>query len=1152
MGVKVKYSYEIMDNYKNVSLAAGDKKMQALCEKGINSLFSIGDNGIFYLTMQVTSDEAGWKRYNLMHEIQTLYKGKAVLAKTFAGVKSKDTNQYIIALVVTVENKDYLYISSEARLGEPVWKLVPFDDASIKNAMQIKEVYLSLTGNKVYTIVDIAEKTTQTVNPIKRYFIDLESTLNKGKWVHHPLPVDLEEIRTSCMGRGYKEAVDGIYTLGDILGHKEIIYTPVYNYFNPEIPPTSIRFNTEQSIECIQSMKIGNNTHLFACGGGGLYVYPYAEQKDGAHPYKLIEDERLTQVKQLYAYKLGEKTYVWGFNENGDLFHMFCQSENISDGNNWSVVLPVLKGVQYAYPYKNPDFNSNCLISYGKDGTLIVGEEAPDTGLLSNANVTLPATDEKPIKFTTYTTRITVTDQDDMILPNKKIFIQSETPCNVYINGMYYALRDYPCEVDTDTTGKLLIFHKTDTINAHNFIIWADEGQMITITPSEKSSKKLLSLNEKNKLKNAKLPNGESLVPKDIRDEDIEAIAHGIDLLGDVALTLPSSSMKLKGSMSKANFLANTNHKGSLLLCVRPEGIESYTGEAALRQMSPTALKSLQSVDGLVDDIIYTAGDIFSWIKDLGKSIYNIFITFVEDTWHFVLEIGGKIYQFVITCINEIVACCETFFELIKVGIEKLIDFVKFLFSWDDIVRVKDVSKKCVQLTITYVNNYLLLAKEKTHEMITELISKIDEWADIETVNDVMNKPVLELKDSDSGRENTDVTDMFLTDHFVDNYPSSTLHESLFKQAMASDPIKEAFEIFARTVEEQEDILKELIDKLRRELFENENFSSYSLLTIIKKILAILATAGFETCDNMVAALIDVIVLIIKTVADIMDKPIYIPVFSEILEDLFNVPPVSLLDILCLLPSIGSCIIYKMCTGKAPFERESYDAWMALEKFEDIKKLKHTSSSAEEEGLQSIKTSLSEKEGYIIFHALAGVVALHETLIHPFETASGEAFPLVGDIFSVLEVGVCLGAHFMFEPSEIPEDTLGLVVFIEMIKYGSDLGKVACNNPTEKSFKEFFKLTYMLGSAFELIYYTGSICYVAINEKDGEKSTLSIMNSSSMIVDDIKNIVDYANSYVEEPITKAILEGVRSIMALGYDSLQIALGIMGSNMLETN
>lgn len=1174
MGTKINYSYEMMDNYKNFYFAAADKDMQVMCENGINYLFSIGEDNIFYVTKQVTGDEAGWKRYNLMKDlIKELTKGQyAPRAKKFSVGYCKKTNQYIMALVIDSgpSTNDYLYVSSSSQIEKPKWKAISLDDPDTPNDAPIEKIYVFSTEHQTYIIADTE---ALALCPARRSFIDWKKTyfnyedIRTRRWIYSPLPEDVKKRLSACMGRSFNEPVDGVYTLGSNLENKKmIIYKPVFNYFFPYADPDVIYLSTDgKNIECIQTLKIEGSpyTHLFACGEGALYVYPYDNQKYGASPYKIAEDSRLTKVKQLYVHNIDERIYVWAFNENGELFYTFCdakdisKSENITSSKNWSIVLPMLQGVRYACAFKNDAHNSNCFLSYEKDSILNLGEQASDTGLWSSTRVTLPEAVTQMKKFTTYTTRITLTDENNSPLlkeEDRKLYIQSDTPCNVYINGKYCELKNTPCEVIPDASGKVLIFQEAkDTVNAHNFTVWSKDSEKIVIRPGEKSSQKIFDLNSKEKLKEATLPNGEKLVPQDTDDHDIEMIAKSVGVLKDTAATVPSGFMKLKNGMSNAEFLARTDHKGVLLLEIRPESIQAYTGDSALSHMPANinaTLQALQAKEGIIDDIIYKAGDIIHWLKNLGRKIYKICIDFIHDTWHFILDLGDKIYRFTITCLNEVMACCEFIFELIKVSVEQLIDYVKFLFDWKDIYRVKEVTKHCItKLTVNYVNTHVAEAKTKVHEEIKELISKIDEWAgleklaNIQELKNIVSVPVLDIQNPASENQ---ATDMFLADHFTAHYPevANNLQTSLFEKVKVSEDIVRLFELLAEAAKKEGDIAEKLILQLHSELFQDSKILKYDLLTSLKKIIAIIADASLETCDNIISLLMDLIGLIFKTAIDIIDQPIYIPVFSEILKTIFGIDKFSLLDIFCLLPAAGACILYKTCTGKTPFDEKQYQAWMTLERFEDIKKLMKGHVDTQNEQLIDINGLFTEKQVYMLFHAISGCVGLIETVVTLFAES-----PIFSNMFNIIGTGMCIAAYCIFGP---PNPTMFAVLAFIFIaaKCAISAGGILTSIDRLKSFSPAVEVASAVSSVLEMLYYLIYINYIVIFENDNNELALSAVDIFSSIIDDGKNIVDVVKHYVDEK-TRVFLHGIRTVMGGTYDIMQIVLVIMANSMLNT-
>ena len=85
MSVKITFSSELMQNYKQAEIVAPDTQFEALqTNEGHSLLFSIGTNNVFYLTKELVDHATGWQKTDLSSTLSQYHNGLPVVAKTFA------------------------------------------------------------------------------------------------------------------------------------------------------------------------------------------------------------------------------------------------------------------------------------------------------------------------------------------------------------------------------------------------------------------------------------------------------------------------------------------------------------------------------------------------------------------------------------------------------------------------------------------------------------------------------------------------------------------------------------------------------------------------------------------------------------------------------------------------------------------------------------------------------------------------------------------------------------------------------------------------------------------------------------------------------------------------------------------------------------
>lgn len=95
------------------------------------------------------------------------------------------------------------------------------------------------------------------------------------------------------------------------------------------------------------------------------------------------------------------------------------------------------------------------------------------------------------------------------------------------------------------------------------------------------------------------------------------------------------------------------------------------------------------------------AGDIFKWLEHAIDKVKQFFVQVVGDVTHFFIQIGEKLYHFVMEAIDDVAHGIPFILNAIKVAWDKIVQWVDFIFSWNDIVRTHKVLKSIFKC---YVN----------------------------------------------------------------------------------------------------------------------------------------------------------------------------------------------------------------------------------------------------------------------------------------------------------------------------------------------------------------------------------------------------------------------------------------------------------------
>lgn len=918
---KINISTELMKNYKQTELMSPEKKFEALqTPDGHSLLFSIGTDDAFYVTQETIGHGTGWEKTDL---------SKDLIGKSFSGmsgitVKTFDAGQSAegtigLAMVVSDGTNDHLFLclgnsaSDTSWTKAPPWTRYPFDAGS-PGAVSIVDVFVSETGGgKQYIVVDILRDPTKVEKLVSRFYIDTIGA--SPAWQSRDLPVDVEaEHYSTCLGRRlhHRPQIDGFYTYGLVNGSVQFTFQPVYDEFDtnnkPPGParPVELQAPPGASDGCIAACRKSDlSTDLYLCTGGSLYYYESDKQTASDTPLQLFPPNAaegiFNGVKKMYAAQSDQTSVVWGLNGNDQIFYTSCNAGQETSPSAWSTPLPIVTGVDMFSPYLNRVDDGNTFFAVAGNALQKL-TKSTDHSIWRSQNITLPSPNTSDTqKYSSYTTRILVTGDNNKPLPNEQVTISSKTRTPVYINYLYYVVDSTGIKAETDQMGTITVVEWITGLTGAQLDVTDSGGNRTSVNPMDKPFGKIAQLNTKDSLKSAVVRDGKTgeptpLIDRSVSDGDLDAVAAANKNLGTVYNTIKPSGAS------------------------RPAFLMGVTGSAGDAFVSAISL----------DSILVDAGDLFRWMESGVEALVQVVADAAEGVWHFVATIAGKAYSCVLDAVEHVVAAAVWVFNQIKTGIEKLIQFLEFLFEWNDILVTHRVMKNVFTHWAQDSLDRLANSKQDITSAFGSIRTDLDKWAGITTT-------FTQTPDSASatGFPHQDTFHSAPANlgahHFQGNAASAT---SAFSPGMVGEDI---FKEFLDLLEKQGDAFSATCGEIKTDIIDN--IGGLSITQIITKFAAILTNTLLDSLEDVLLAAIDVFITLASGLMDALTATIDIPVLSWLYKEITHGDDLSILDVVCLIAAIPATIVYKVSANKAPFPDgdEFTKGLLNAQKFDDVR-----------------------------------------------------------------------------------------------------------------------------------------------------------------------------------------------------------------------
>jgi len=935
--MKIQQSSELMRNQKQASVMAPDSFFQVFeTYDGHSLFFSLGSDDVFYLTRELDRGTTGWTRSDLSSGLNIYHGGKTVRAKNFAVAQNPQGGGVDIALAVSVEGVDYLYISlgnSDKDLfwaDHIGWLIMPFDDPDHKvPVLEISGIYISQSGGREFILADILRSPGSSLNYIDRYAVD-PSRANGQYWLPNSLSADLEASGlSSCLGRKKGQGIDGIYTFGKNADAQTLLYTPLWNYFDVKVTPNPIRLIPATHTTAIASaLAYGSAsgtsgavyTDLFAAAEGKLYYYPWDGQSDGAPAVLLLSNDILKDVISLYACSNVNKVTLWGLNEKGQIFYLECPTGGETDPGAWSYPLPILEEVIQMAFFVNGERDNSVLFAHIRTGALIQLNQDPVTTTWIQRSIVLPTTDiDDVLDVNTFTTQLLICGDDNLPAAGVSVSLTSTSPVTVYINDSYYHLhQDIPHEVFSDGSGNISIMQETSDMGAICYHLLLPDGTAADINPMTKMLDIMGTVKSGADLAAIEVSNADGskqpLVPKDTSKKDLDETSQVLQKLVGIGGDMPADGSNQPGVASRRQ----VNRSYAFNAVVETIWGISY-GDAMQYRDGAFALgyyrEKYQTQDFLGISIKCIAGDVFNWMKDAWHDVADFFAHQIDGIWNFFIDIGGKLYNFVVNSINVVIRALEFVFNKIKVFIEDLIKWIGFLFQWKDILVTHEVLRNF----ILQFANYSIDQIGFYQDVLTDIFATLEE-----KINHLTGLPDIPYSISEYSAASSGAPEQ--------NSPQANWGINQTKNNIGSS--ETPFEAVLGDSSKLLALLNELVDMLEREgqIFVDaineirtqivDELTGLSVTELMKRLLGIISKVVMLSAENVVISVFNIVKLMIKGLVSVLEAPLRIPVISKLYKVITNGSELTMLDLICLVAAIPATVIYKAIKDEPPFPKD--------------------------------------------------------------------------------------------------------------------------------------------------------------------------------------------------------------------------------------
>jgi hypothetical protein len=616
---------------------------------------------------------------------------------------------------------------------------------------------------------------------------------------------------------------------------------------------------------------------------------------------------------------------IWGLRElhgRREIFYTTARDYAVGkavgkegEEGGWSVPIPILTDVERVAPYVNRADSANTFFAHTRqDGRdrLVMAVRSPHTSIWSFRDITLAPTSPTLAAraFTSYTTRIEITDAHGLPASREKVRITATNTTAVHVNHRYYSLGPEPVEIDADDLGSLTIVEAVNGLAGARLTIQAGDSEVL-IDPMGRALDKALK-------------------SEDVKDVKALRLAEVKEENGDPAgktgkLIRPGTTDQALKDLLAANGLLE---KARRQLAARGTGPSNVASPIEVDEPgNPSWLKALRvaagdffrMVRGAVSGVERAAQRIITGAKTVHKAIQDGLegvVQFMEDTatgaWKVITSIGGKVVSAVLDCVEHVVAAAGWLYTTVVESFEQLIKFLKYLFEWEHIKQTKRLLEKLARLYLRHQVERIGSLRHTVDDRIEKAIEAVEKWAEPERARALAGQPMTGTRDAAKQARvkklSVDAPGTLLVHHVQGNVESSSAVGEVKDLPMG--PFAPILDFL-----KAEEAALEAIAGDFRATAEDLRDRAGSVLELLKAIVKILAKGALRQARALVDLVLDLAGKLGGALLDMLDQEIRIPVVSDILARV-GIPTFSVLDILCWVAAVPATIICKLATPK--------------------------------------------------------------------------------------------------------------------------------------------------------------------------------------------------------------------------------------------
>lgn len=907
-------------------------------------VFSIGNQNDLFLVRRDDRREGGWAVIDLDDEIAAGVGGTAKVRAL--GAAATDDDRITVAFAVDDGPHSRIFVAYDLNSKTTEWDKVPWIDCGVRDGVQIEGVRVLDNGDKSWTIVLAGQNGPNEAV----YLLQSGGAHSFAEALVFNPAVTLEEILDFAAGV-HPIYGSGLHVLGVSGGERVLAFRPFPVYDSsgkPATIPPIVALPCPAGANVLDTGPTGSDGADLYIGGRGAAVIAASELNNAATAkvMQAISPAVAANVQKLVAAVAPDGgVALWALELDGNL----TVARKPSSGA-FGEPLKIRSNVQeIAAVSGDRHVTTSLLVVYGDSQAAFLWQDAAHKSWQESPLTVADPT--RAAKVTCYGTSVQTLDGGSVGRPGVKVRISASALASVVLNGSAAFIGpNITVETQTDAHGRINLYDRVRSLTPAIYRVEIDGVGVYDVNPAGGAHRRFQSITA-DELRAASVPTAggsEPLLPPEFQNGDkrgqVDVVAGSLNHAAALSSGTNGVGAGVRQTTQDAAF------SSALHITALPNGYQwgvhadANGVTAASGDVISKLISAAENVEKLFIGLGESIADFFEGVGHAIEQGWTFVIHKAEDAVRFICAIGDEVKHFVLNTLEEIGSFFTWLWRQVKTGLEKLWEFLKFLFDWDDVLRVRDVMLDMIDQTLDHVERSIGDLKAPVAKGIDDVIATIESWRKsagappavlpqpgkgtsllegIETAT----KPLQEMMDLVTGNSAT---------AWVTQRLESVLDEII--RFDGSNPFTEASEDAMKFIEGVlTDEASELLQTLENiwadldRLFGGKIPSPRDLSPEILRSALIAVSADalegmLRGIRDLALRLLDLARDMLKAIRDLLLVKIRLP-FIEDLEKLVTGGRVSvdtsfsLAGAMLLLGAIPATLTHKLATGKAPFAK---------------------------------------------------------------------------------------------------------------------------------------------------------------------------------------------------------------------------------------